>query len=86
VDDVSNTGATKIFHLLAHLEPYTQYAYYVKTYTLSTEKNGAQSLIQYFTTSPGEPDKVQKLAAIANSSSEIVSLYCLVVDLKLSLN
>jgi insulin receptor len=75
VDDVSNNGAPKIFHLLAHLEPYTQYAYYVKTYTLSTEKNGAQSPIQYFTTSPGQPDIVQNLRAISNSSSEIVSLY-----------
>ena len=57
---------------LSRLEPYTQYAYYVKTYTISTEKRGAQSAIGYFQTSPGKPEKVRKFKAVANSSSEIV--------------
>lgn len=38
--------------LLSWLKPYTQYAYYVKTYTIATERNGAQSRIQYFRTLP----------------------------------
>lgn len=39
-------------HILTQLQPYTQYAFYVKTYTIATEKVGAQSKIQYFRTYP----------------------------------
>lgn len=39
-------------HILTQLLPYTQYAFYVKTYTIATEKVGAQSKIQYFRTFP----------------------------------
>lgn len=39
--------------LLTGLKPYTQYAYYVKTYTMASESNGAQSDINYFRTMPG---------------------------------
>jgi insulin receptor len=38
--------------ILTHLKPYTQYAFYVKTYTIATERSGAQSPIQYFRTLP----------------------------------
>lgn len=38
--------------ILTWLKPYTQYAYYVKTYTIATERSGAQSPIQYFRTLP----------------------------------
>ena len=38
--------------ILPHLKPYTQYAFYVKTYTIATERTGAQSPIQYFRTLP----------------------------------
>lgn len=43
-----NTNIT----ILTHLKPYTQYAFYVKTYTIATERSGAQSPIQYFRTLP----------------------------------
>lgn len=60
VDDVSaseNPAAKdgekqEINHILTRLKPYTQYAFYVKTYTVATEKSGAQSPIQYFRTEP----------------------------------
>lgn len=39
--------------LITGLKPYTQYAYYVKTYTMASESNGAQSDINYFRTMPG---------------------------------
>lgn len=39
--------------LITGLKPYTQYAYYVKTYTMASESNGAQSDIDYFRTMPG---------------------------------
>jgi insulin receptor len=38
--------------ILPRLKPYTQYAFYVKTYTIATERSGAQSPIQYFRTLP----------------------------------
>lgn len=45
-------GEDTVVHMLPGLKPYTQYAYYVKTYTVASEPNGAQSKIQYFTTLP----------------------------------
>uniref|UniRef100_A0A1L8DJW7 Tyrosine-protein kinase receptor n=1 Tax=Nyssomyia neivai TaxID=330878 RepID=A0A1L8DJW7_9DIPT len=74
VDDVGreNYTQTSISYPLARLEPYTQYAYYVKTYTVATEQMGAQSDIIYFRTRPGRPEQVQRLRTTANGTSEIV--------------
>ncbi|XP_054277589.1 insulin-like peptide receptor isoform X2 [Macrosteles quadrilineatus] len=59
-------------HILTQLQPYTQYAFYVKTYTIATEKVGAQSKIQYFRTFPDIPTVPRALKAYSNSSSELV--------------
>lgn len=61
--------------LLGNLEPSTQYAYFVKTYTIASEKNGGQTEVHYFKTRPSEPDAVTKLKAIpqSNDSSTLVS-------------
>jgi insulin receptor len=76
VDDVNdfNSKDPNIAYPLTKLEPYTQYAYYVKAYTLATEKTGAQSDINYFRTLPGVPQAITKLKAVSKSSSTIVSL------------
>ncbi|CAB0037272.1 unnamed protein product [Trichogramma brassicae] len=58
--------------ILASLKPYTQYAYYVKTYTILTERSGAQSKLQYFTTLPGQPSAVRSLAIYSNASDTLV--------------
>jgi insulin receptor len=71
VNDFSSTE--QVSYPMTKLEPYTQYAYYVKAYMLSTEKTGAQSNIQYFRTSPGQPKLVSKLKAVEKSSSSVVS-------------
>lgn len=74
VDDVNDfTFNETISYPLTKLEPYTQYAYYVKAYTLSTEKTGAQSQIAYFRTLPGQPHAVSKFKSTAKSSSAIVN-------------
>lgn len=54
-NDVESTETTSIdlTAILTGLKPYTQYAYYVKTYTMASESNGAQSDINYFFTMPG---------------------------------
>lgn len=70
IDDISPVDPT-IYHPITGLKSYTQYAYYVKTLMISSEKHGGQSDIQYFRTTSGEPDTVQKLLVISNSSSEI---------------
>jgi insulin receptor len=58
VDDDSSPSS--LFHILTQLKPFTQYAFYVKTYTLATEGAGAQSKLQYFRTLPdGKPYKLQ---------------------------
>ncbi|XP_030373756.1 insulin-like receptor [Scaptodrosophila lebanonensis] len=54
------------------LEPYTQYAFYVSTMTISSERKNGQSDIHYFTTNPARPTYVQRIRARSNSSSEIV--------------
>jgi insulin receptor len=58
--------------ILAMLKPFTQYAYYVKTYTISTERSGAQSKLQYFTTLPGQPSAVRSLTIYSNGSDTLV--------------
>lgn len=78
VDDVSastNTSASlkRVYsHYLSQLKPYTQYAYYVKTYTIATEKSGAQSKLTYFVTFPEAPSSPRSLYTWSNSSSEII--------------
>lgn len=53
-DDVESTETVDdLVALITGLKPYTQYAYYVKTYTMASESNGAQSEINYFRTLPG---------------------------------
>lgn len=59
-------------HILTQLKPYTQYAYYVKTYTIATERSGAQSEVKYFTTLPDAPSSPRALSTWSNSSSELV--------------
>lgn len=74
VDDVNDfTNVDTISFPLTKLEPYTQYAYYIKAYTLATERTGAQSEIQYFRTLPGQPQAITKLKATPKSSSSVVS-------------
>ncbi|KAB0801173.1 hypothetical protein PPYR_05527 [Photinus pyralis] len=73
VDDVGNQedNNSPLHHLLAQLKPYTQYAFYVKTYTIATERNGAQSTIYYFRTHPDVPSKPLNLQINTNSSSSL---------------
>ena len=74
VDDVNDFVVTDAISFpLTNLEPYTQYAFYVRAYTLSTENVGAQSEIQYLTTKPGKPQAVVSLDANPKTSSTIVS-------------
>lgn len=54
MDDIQNTDEDQpIYHIMTQLKPYTQYAVYVKTYTIATERLGAQSDIVYIWTLPG---------------------------------
>lgn len=64
MDDVANPIDPNImvYHLLPYLKPYTQYAFYVKTYTIATEQSGAQSQISYFRTKPD--GKLQILTSV----------------------
>lgn len=55
---------------LMDLEPYTQYAFYVTTYTVN--RIGAKSLIHYTRTLPSKPSELSRLEAFSNASSEII--------------
>lgn len=76
VDDVpaefSDSGGQLIATPLTRLKPYTQYAFYIKTYTIATERSGAQSKVNYFTTMPGTPTPPRALSIWSNSSNELV--------------
>ncbi|XP_014476872.1 PREDICTED: insulin-like peptide receptor isoform X2 [Dinoponera quadriceps] len=65
-------GPIVLTHILTQLKPYTQYAYYVKTYTIATERSGAQSMVKYFMTLPDTPSSPRALSTYSNSSSELV--------------
>lgn len=75
IDDIpdENRNSTPLVIILTHLKPYTQYAYYIKTYTVASERRGGITPIQYFRTKPYKPELVSKLSVAANGSSEIVS-------------
>lgn len=54
MDDIAVSPTAEVgSHILTHLKPFTQYAVYIKTYTLAVEKVGAQSNIMYIRTLPG---------------------------------
>ncbi|KAG5667137.1 hypothetical protein PVAND_015134 [Polypedilum vanderplanki] len=72
VEDVNDfRNNKKVSQPLTKLEPYTQYAYYVKAYTLATEKTGAQSEISYFTTKPDVPEVVKKFKLTVTGPDKI---------------
>uniref|UniRef100_A0A182WEW1 Tyrosine-protein kinase receptor n=1 Tax=Anopheles minimus TaxID=112268 RepID=A0A182WEW1_9DIPT len=74
VDDVANMQEKEYgTHLLTRLYPFTQYAYYVKTYTLSSENLGGQSDITYFRTAPGTPKIIRDLQVYIENDTLIVS-------------
>lgn len=58
-------------HYLSQLKPYTQYAYYVKTYAIATERSGGQSNLTYFRTMPEAPESPRFLKTWSTSSSEL---------------
>lgn len=59
-----------LMKFLPHLEPFTQYAFYVKAYTKS--KIGGQSAIKYFRTMPDRPSVPKEIHAFSNSTSNII--------------
>lgn len=67
-----NRNSTPITIFAFNLEPYTQYAYYIRTYTVASEQRGGLSPIKYFLTAPYRPDSVTILSVSSNGSSEIV--------------
>lgn len=75
VEDITkfDRNGTIVNVFMSRLKPYTQYAYYIKTYTIASEPYGGQTDIQYFTTLPDKPDPVRKLISASNGSNEIVS-------------
>ena len=76
VEDVPdhNRDSTPVSIILIQLKPYTQYAYYIRTYTVAGEQHGGITPIKYFRTKPYKPERVSKLSVAANGSSELVSL------------
>ncbi|CAH1989756.1 unnamed protein product [Acanthoscelides obtectus] len=68
---VQETDQT-VTQLLPNLKPYRQYAFFVKTYTIASEKTGAQSDIMYFMTLPSTPSSPQNLQVYSNASDSLI--------------
>ncbi|GJQ69970.1 InR [Trypoxylus dichotomus] len=62
---------THMIRILAGLKPYTQYAFYIKTYTIATEKRGGESHIQYFRTDADQPAPIPGCTVSSNSSDSL---------------
>ncbi|XP_052889500.1 insulin-like receptor [Anopheles moucheti] len=74
VDDVPNMQEREYAsHILTKLNAFTQYAYYVKTYTLSSENLGGQTDITYFQTSPGTPKIIRDLHIYIENDTLVVT-------------
>lgn len=72
VEDVNKEDNKKhLTAFMANLQPNTQYAYYVKTYTIASEQVGGQSRIYYLKTRPAQPEQVLKLSATVETDSSI---------------
>lgn len=59
--------------LIGGLMPNRLYAYFIKTYTIASEKMGGQTAVQYFRTRPAQPEAVLKLTATPQDDSSLVS-------------
>lgn len=67
-----STTASRMSHNVTHLKPFTQYAYYVKSYVTASAAEEGRSPIQYFRTYPDRPSIPRHTRAYSNSSSEII--------------
>lgn len=54
------------------IDPYTKYALYVRTMTISSEKRNYQSDIIHFRTLPYKPSEVRRISARSTDSTKIV--------------
>ncbi|XP_076148037.1 insulin-like growth factor 1 receptor isoform X1 [Alosa pseudoharengus] len=57
---------------LSHLKPWTQYAIFVKAFSLSQDRSDAKSDIVYIRTKASEPSMPMDLRAFSNSSTRLV--------------
>ncbi|KAK3923159.1 Insulin-like receptor [Frankliniella fusca] len=73
-DNITMNDKPNVTHIVTNLSPYTQYASYVRTYTIArgtSSIKGAQSKIIYFRTLPYIPTTPKDLVASPMSTSEI---------------
>jgi len=69
---IQSTTPARMSHNITHLKPFTQYAYYVKSYVTASASEEGRSSIQYFRTYPDRPSVPRSIRAYSNSSSEII--------------
>ncbi|KAH8337342.1 hypothetical protein KR059_007519, partial [Drosophila kikkawai] len=62
---------TKGVTTFMNLQPYTKYAYYVRTKAIFSELTNAQSEVQHFVTKPAQPSQVSKVKLTSISDSKI---------------
>ncbi|KAL1493064.1 hypothetical protein ABEB36_011201 [Hypothenemus hampei] len=72
VDDVANNlDVDPVRHTISNLKPFTQYAFFVKTYTIASEQRGAQSMITYFITKPAQPSEPHNVQVTSPTSDSL---------------
>lgn len=72
LNSIQSTTADRMSHDIIHLKPFTQYAYYVKSYATASATEEGRSPIQYFRTYPDRPSIPRYIKTYSNSSSEII--------------
>ncbi|XP_037044054.1 insulin-like receptor [Bradysia coprophila] len=70
LDRNRNRKSTPILFNVTHLKPDTQYAYYIRTWTIDSEEYGGSTLVKYFRTGPYKAGTTRSSADV-DSSSEI---------------
>ncbi|UYV63309.1 InR [Cordylochernes scorpioides] len=69
--DVEALDQEDMFFIITYLKPFTQYAIYIRTFTLASSQLGAQSTIHYLRTMPDTPSPPQSISAYSTSPSKI---------------
>ncbi|KAG4074087.1 hypothetical protein HA402_014292 [Bradysia odoriphaga] len=63
-------GKSPILFNVTHLQPDTQYAYYIRTWTIDSEEHGGLTVVKYFRTEPFKSGTIRG-SVNADGSSEI---------------
>ncbi|XP_067137296.1 insulin-like peptide receptor [Centruroides vittatus] len=72
VNDVELGQGNTITSVITYLKPYTQYAFYIRTLTVASSNESAQSPVLYFRTLPGTPSRPLMVQAQTKDDGAVI--------------